>query len=206
MLTDIIYNTVLKDNFSLKVIGANYSLHLALQSIDEIVNNNIQASSDKIEESQELQDLKKMLKADVSEKELSALPCDNLCVTVKENNSTSVFQIIKTHVYDAEDQSNNWAFDYEQEFPESQWGNLMGTLRNNKRQCLFYAVGANDKGEWTTMKLFHSIDYNEDSFIVSYPWNDQNDQLVIDKLNEYRKLDKVIEDKVLQQLPFTENS
>lgn len=199
MLTDTIYSVIQKDNTGMRVVDANYSMDNALRSLQEtettfmnipIANWQIHAISPGLEE------LLLDGKADIHNADVFE--------TLKDKNGNiTTLQIVKVHIYDTEDESRKWHFDYQQEFPESQWGNLMGTIRNNQGNCLFYAVGSDDEGEWTTLKLFHSIDFNEDTLLVTYPWTDENDQLLIEALNSHT-FEEILDEKILTTLPFKE--
>jgi len=180
MLTDTIYNVILTKENKTIIVNAAYSIESAQTVLKQKENDYM---------SRPVQEWK------------TVQATDELIRMESNTGETITLEIKKTHICDTEDASAKWHFDYEQEFPESKWANLMGTIRNNKKQCLFYAVSTDTDGNWTNLKLFSSMDLNEDSFLVSYPWNDYNDNLIIETLNLH-DFELIINDNIFGGLPF----
>ena len=201
MLTDIIYTlTVQMNDYSARVVACAYEeRHIRELLKKEIAN--IEAMG--INPEQGTWTDRTTGKHINLCQEITSDTLENLDITINGGNNKITVSVNKSHIFDSESASRKWHFGAEQEFPESKWGNIVGIIEDSLGHSLFFAVGTNEDGDWENCKIFSSIDLNEDSFLVSYPWNDKNDNLLLEALNNASEKEEDIDyETVLRSIEF----
>lgn len=208
MLTNIIYMLTRTEGNETKCIDCAYNRTKITETIKEelfeIQRNNM---SFKMESGAKWKDGLTGIEIPKSERTIEKISeYDYFEITISLEDKTIVLTKKKYEISDYKEESSKWHFGTEQEFPESQWANIMGVIENSKDQSLYYAVGTDEDGNWKNCKVFSSISYDEDSFLIAYPWNDKNDKMLIEALNRLSKTYEIIEDDVLRgtllKIPF----
>lgn len=143
-------------------------------------------------------EIKNCIGSNIEDAQVTFVPIDE-----DKKDDIIVLRVDKTFIEDAEEASRRWHFGPDQEFPNSQWANIMGIIQDNTGKALYYAVGTDNKGNWSRCKVFSSMDFDEDSFLVAYNWNDKNDKMLIDALDKAsKKGDDIDYQSVLSSIRF----
>lgn len=201
MLTNTIYTITRQDGNGCCIVACTYE-KTTLRDIllDTILEEVREGFDSPVNESW----TNRLEKRELNNTEKSLVDLDNLDdLTITFAEDEVILTVNTNTISDNKKASRKWHFGFQQEFPESRWGNIMGIIEDNTGLALFYAVGTDDNGNWNKCKIFSSIDLNEDSFLVCYPWNDKNDSLLIKTLNKAAEKDEDMDfETLLRSIPF----
>ncbi len=117
---------------------------------------------------------------------------------------TATYKIVPTEISDKNSDKEKWVLGIEQEFPKSTWGALIGAIHNSKgtkEDALFYVVGK-EGTRYSSVKVFSTINLDEDSYLFSFPYNANNFDLLLERLNS-RPFEEIKEDwTLISGLPY----